>query len=218
VEPLHELYIDAGFENRRQALKKVRIGDVVLLEYYSDELSGDHFTSAGLDNKAGVLTLVSAVDLLSRVRHYHDVYLLFAVQEEVGLRGARVGGFTAEPDCAVVCDVTFADPGESAIKIETGKGPVLGRGPNYHPPLVKRMGDLAEREDIPVQEEIEPRPGGTDAFFLQITRHGVYTAGLSIPLRYMHSPAEIINVKDVYRASRLLALLSQEEDLLGGTS
>jgi len=215
AEPVHELFIDAGYRNRREAARKVSVGDVVLVDYYSDALAGDHVTSSGLDNKAGVFTLVSAAELLSRVRHYHDVFLLFAVQEEVGLRGARVGGFTAQPEVAVVCDVTFADPGEGTIEVKTGKGPVIGRGPNYYPPLVKRIGELARREDIPVQEEVEPSPGGTDAYFLQITRSGVYTAGLYVPLRYMHSPVEIINVKDMYRASRLLVLLSQEQDLLG---
>jgi putative aminopeptidase FrvX len=215
AEPVQELFIDAGYRNRREAQRQVDIGDVVLVDYYVDELLGDHVTGAGLDNKAGVLTLLSAAELLSRVSHYHDVLLLFAVQEEVGLRGARVGGFNARPEAAVVSDVTFADPGEGTIEVKTGKGPVLAKGPNYHPPLVKRIGEIAQREDIPVQEEVEPRPGGTDAYFLQVSRTGVYTAGLFIPLRYMHSPVEVINVKDVYRASKLLVLISQESTLFG---
>jgi endoglucanase len=216
-EPIHELFIDAGFSNRREAAGRVRVGDIAVVDYYSDELLGEHYTSSGLDNKAGVLTLVTATLLLSRTNHYHDMYLLFATQEEVGLRGARVGGFACEPDVAVVCDVTFADPGEKSITVQTGKGPVLGKGPNYYPPLVGKLADIARREDIPVQEEIEPRPGGTDARSLQVSRRGVYTAGVYIPLRNMHSPVEIINVKDIYRAAKLLVFLSQEEDLLGET-
>jgi endoglucanase len=215
AEPIHELFIDAGYRSGREAARQVGIGDVVLVDQYVDELQGDHLAGSGLDNKAGVLTLLSAAELLSRVRHYHDVILLFAVQEEVGLRGAKVGGFKLHPDAAVVCDVTFADPGEGSITVKTGKGPVIGRGPGYYPPLVNRIGELAGREDIPVQEEVEARPGGTDAYYLQITRSGVYTAGLYIPLRYMHSPVEIICVKDVYRAAKLLTQLSLQEDLLG---
>jgi putative aminopeptidase FrvX len=215
AEPVQKLFIDAGYRSRREAQRRVDIGDIALVDYYVDELLGDHVTGSGLDNKAGVLTLLSATELLSRVSHYHDVLLLFAVQEEVGLRGAKVGGFSAHPEVAVVSDVTFADPGEKTIEVKTGKGPVLAKGPNYYPPLVKRIGELAQREDIPVQEEVEPRPGGTDAYFLQVSRTGVYTAGISIPLRYMHSPVEVINVKDVYRASKLLVLISQEAALLG---
>ena len=214
-EPLHKLFIDAGFTSRAHASRHVQIGDVAVVDYRSDELLGCHFASSGLDNKAGVLTLLTASTIMSRVKHYHDVYFLFAVQEELGHRGAKVGSFSIEPDVAVACDVTFAEPGDASISMQTGKGPVLGKGPNFYPPLVKKLGDIAQREDIPVQEEIEPRPGGTDAYALQVSRLGVYTAGVYIPLRYMHSQVEVIQVKDVYRAAKLLVLLSQEERMCG---
>lgn len=214
-EPLQELFIDAGFRNRREAERSVQVGDIAVVDYYSDELLGDHFTSSGLDNKAGALTLLTAARAFSQVTPYHDVYFLFAAQEEVGLRGAKVGGFSIEPHVAVVCDVTFADPGDASISVQTGKGPVLGKGPNFYPPLVRRLADIAQREDIPMQEEIEPRPGHTDAYYLQVTKWGVFTAGVYIPLRYMHSQVEVIQVKDVYRAAKLLVLLSQEENFLG---
>jgi endoglucanase len=216
-EPLHKLFVDAGFKSRSHAEAHVQIGDIAVVYSYSDRLLGSCFTGSGLDNKAGVLTLLAAASLLSQVKHYHDVYFLFAVQEEVGLRGARVGSYTIEPDVAVACDVTFADPGDSSITVQTGKGPVLGKGPNFYPPLVHRLADIAQREDIPTQEEIEPRPGGTDAYFLQVTKRGVFTAGVYIPLRYMHSQVEVIEVKDVYRAAKLLVQLSQEEMMCGET-
>ncbi len=214
-ESLDEIFIDAGFSKKSEAQKWITVGDSAVIDYYYDELLGDSYTSSGLDNKAGVLTLLSSAELLLSQRQYHDVCFLFAVQEEVGLRGAKVGGFSISPDVAVVCDTTFADPGEKTISVKTGKGPVIGKGPNYYPPLVKMLGDIAKREDIPVQEEIEPRPGGTDAYYLQITKRGVYTAGLFIPLRYMHSQVEIIDVKDIYRASKLMTHLAAQEDILG---
>jgi endoglucanase len=214
-ESLDELFIDAGFSKKGDARKCVAVGDSAVIDCYSDELLGDSYTSSGLDNKAGVLTLLSSAELLLSYRQYHDVCFLFTVQEEVGLRGAKVGGFSISPDASVVCDVTFADPGEKNISVMTGKGPVIGKGPNYYPPLVKMLKDIAKREDIPVQEEIEPRPGGTDAFYLQITKRGVYTAGLYIPLRYMHSPVEIIDARDIYRASKLMVHLAAQEDILG---
>jgi endoglucanase len=153
--------------------------------------------------------------MLSRVKHHHDVYFLFAVQEEVGLRGAQTASFSIEPDVAVACDVTFADTGNVSISVQTGKGPVLGKGPNFYPPLVKKLTEIAQREDIPIQEEVEPRPGGTDAFYLQVAKRGVFTAGVYIPLRYMHSQVEVIQVKDAYRAAKLMMLLSQEENMCG---
>ncbi len=213
IPPIGSLFIDAGFSSSREAEKLVTIGDVAIVDYYSEPLLNEHFSSSGLDNKAGILTLLSFIDILHTLKNYHDIYFLFAVQEEVGLRGARVGGHTLDPDIAVVCDVTFADPFGDVQKIKTGKGPVIGIGPNYFQPLVKKICSIAKREDIPIQEEVEARPGGTDAYYLQITRRGVQTAGISIPLRYMHSPVEIINLQDVYRAAKLMAQLSIEKSL-----
>lgn len=214
VDPVEKLFIDTGYSSREEALEVVSVGDVALPCFYLKELLGNHYTGSGFDNMAGVLALISMIDLMISINNYHDVYLLFSAQEEVGLRGAKVGGYTLNPDIAVICDVTFADPGVSTIDVKTGKGPVVGKGPNYYPPLVKRICDIAEREDIPVQEEVEPRPGGTDAYYLQITKQGVYTAGLSIPLRYMHSPVEIIDLKDIYRASKLMMYLAAEKSLI----
>ncbi len=214
VEPVEKLFIDAGFSSKEEAGRTVAVGDTALPDSHFSELLGNNYTGAGFDNKAGVLTLISFALLLERTINYHDVYLLFASQEEVGLRGAKVGGYAVDPDIAVVCDVTFADPVGDFVDISTGKGPVIGKGPNFFPPLAKKICDIAKREDIPFQDEVEPRPGGTDAYYLQITKLGVYTAGISIPLRYMHSPGEIINLKDIYRASRLMLHLSVEESLL----
>jgi endoglucanase len=213
VPPIGSLFIDGGFSSSSEAEKLVTIGDVAIVDYYSDPLMNEHFSSSGLDNKAGVITLLSLIDILNTLRNYHDIYFLFAVQEEVGLRGARVGGHTLDPDIAVVCDVTFADPFGDALKVKTGKGPVIGMGPSYFQSLVNKICNIAKREDIPIQKEIEARPGGTDAYYLQITRRGVQTAGISIPLRYMHSPVEIINLKDIYRAAKLMAQLAIEESL-----
>jgi endoglucanase len=214
VEDLSELFIDAGFSSKNDAQKYVKVGDIAMPDFHTQELLNDHFSGSAFDNRAGVLALLSVIDLLTVTRNYHDIYFLFAVQEEVGLRGAKIGGYTVEPEVAVVCDVTFADPVSEPPVIATGKGPVIGKGPNYYPPLVKKLCDIAKREDIPVQEEIEPRPGGTDAYFFQISKTGAYAAGVSIPLRYMHSQVEIINVKDIYRAAKLMMHATAEETLL----
>jgi endoglucanase len=216
VESLDKLYIDIGLDSRSGSERFVAVGDTAVLDYASSVLLGDHFCSSGLDNKAGVLTLLAFADLVSAMKTYHDLSMLFSVQEEVGLRGAKVAGYSIAPDIALVCDVTFADPVGSGTgsEIVTGRGPAVSKGPGYYPPLVKRMHEIAKREDIPVQEEIEAKPGGTDAYAIQTTRRGVYTGGISVPLRYMHSQTEIISVKDVYRASKLLAHLVMDPGLL----
>jgi putative aminopeptidase FrvX len=217
VIPVHELFIDIGCQSGDEASRFVAIGDTVVPDYYSDSLLSDNFSTSGLDNRAGVLTVISFIDLLEPLHNFHEVIFLFTVQEEVGLRGAKVGGFSMEADVAIVCDVTFGDPVGNLTEIATGKGPVIQKGPNYYSPLVKKICDIARREDIPFQEEVEGRPGGTDAYYLQITKRGIYTAGISIPLRYMHSPVEVINLKDVYRASKLMMHLAMEEDLISGS-
>lgn len=214
VDPIDNLFIDTGYSSQQEVEKLIQPGDVALLHFYTDSLLNDHFASAGLDNKAGVLTLISLSELLAKIMNYHDIYLMFSVQEEVGARGAKVGGYTINPDVAVVCDVTVGDPVENKNDINTAKGPVVAKGPNFYPPLVQKICEIARQEDIPFQEEIEPRPEGTDAYYLQITRGGVYTAGLYIALRYMHSQVEVINVKDVYRAAKIMSHLTTEKNLL----
>jgi endoglucanase len=217
VESVDKLFIDIGFDSRAGAERFVEAGDTAVLDYESASLQGDHYASSGLDNKAGVLALLSFADLMTVMNAYHDLSILFSVQEEVGLRGAKVAGYSISPDVALVCDVTFADPsgGAGGPEILTGRGPAVSRGPVYFAPLVKRIHEIARREDIPVQEEIEAKPGGTDAYAIQTVRKGVWTAGISVPLRYMHSQTEIVSFKDVYRAAKLLAHIVLEPDLLG---
>jgi endoglucanase len=220
VHGFEDLFIDTGYGSRREVSRMVDVGDTAVVDSAALELTNDHAAGSGLDDKAGVLTLLSAARLLEPRRHAQDVYFLFAVQEEVGLRGARVAGYSLEPDLAVACDVDFGDPGGdrpggAKSEIRTGKGPIVGIGPNFSPALVKKLKEIARREDIPLQESIEPRPGGTDAYYLQVSRRGAYTAGISIPLRYMHTQTEIISLMDVYRASRLMAQAACDPNPLG---
>jgi putative aminopeptidase FrvX len=216
-----DLFIDTGLGSRREVGRTIQVGDTAAVDGATLALTNDHMAGSGLDNKAGVLTLLSAAVLMEPLRQEHDVIFLFAVQEEVGLRGAGVAGYTIDPDIAVVCDVDFGDPGGERpgggkSEIRTGKGPVVSIGPNFSPALVRRIREIAKREDIPIQESVEPHPGGTDAYPLQVARRGVYTAGVSIPLRYMHSQTEVISLMDVYRASKLMAHLARDPEPLGG--
>jgi putative aminopeptidase FrvX len=135
------------------------------------------------------------------------VWAVATVQEEVGMGGALTSGFALRPQLAVAIDVTFAkSPGTPEHQaVPLGKGPVLGWGPNVHPGLYKSFKDLADRLEIPYQTEVMPTHSGTDAFGLQVAAEGLPTMVVSIPLRYMHTPIEVINIKDITRAGHLLA-------------
>ncbi|MCX8058643.1 MAG: M42 family metallopeptidase [Spirochaetes bacterium] len=213
VEKIQELFIDCGFSSKDEAQKKIKIGDVALVDSNFLKLKNNHYSSIGFDNKAGVLTLISLSHLLKDIKPYHDVYIVFSVQEEVGLRGARVSTFSISPDVAIVCDVTFGDPKGNITDVKTGAGPVIAKGPNYHPSLVSSIENICSEEDIPYQTEVESRPGGTDAYIAQITKSGVFTSLISIPLRYMHTQVEIISLKDIYRASKIMYFISIKEKL-----
>jgi endoglucanase len=213
VEKIDELFIDCGFKSYEEASKKIKIGDIAILDSEFLKLKNNHYSYIGFDNKAGVLTLLSLFDLLKDRKPYHDVFLVFSTQEEVGLRGAKVASFSIMPDIAIVCDVTFGDPRGNISDVKTSSGPVISKGPNYYPNLVSTIEEICTSEDIPYQIEIEARPGGTDAYITQITKSGIFSALISIPLRYMHTQVEIINLKDIYRASKIMYYLSLKEKI-----
>jgi len=213
IDPINKLFIDCGF-NKEEVEKIVSVGDVGLVDFEPQKLVGSSYMSAGFDDKAGAIVLYMAATLLDKMPPYHDIYFCFSVQEEVGLRGANTAAFAIDPDFAISCDVTFGDPVGNPIKLSIGKGPAIAFGPGHTPSFVKKIKEIAEKEDIPFQLEIEPRPGGTDAAIIQVSRKGVRTALLGIPLRYMHSQIEVINTKDLYRAAKIYANVATSEELL----
>jgi endoglucanase len=129
------------------------------------------------------------------------------VQEETRLLGAFTSAFDRRPDAAIAVDVTFGKgPGASDERtFELAKGPVIGLGPNFHPGMIDALKDAAKALEMTVHDEPQARPGGTDAFALQIAREGIPTGLISIPLRYMHTMVESIALVDVERTGRLLA-------------
>jgi endoglucanase len=148
-----------------------------------------------------------ALERLNRVEHAWDVFAVATAQEETGLKGALVSAYGVAPDVAIALDATFGEQ-TGVSKTETlplGGGPSIAIGPNFHPRLVQRLKEVAEDREIP--HHMEPIPGrsGTDAWAIQVTREGVPTALISIPVRYMHQPVETLAAEDVERAGRLLA-------------
>lgn len=206
VVPLKKLFVDVGLPPDEVA-KRVRVGDLISFRQEALELKGGLLTGKAMDNRASVAALVVCLELLSRLRHTWDVYAVATVQEEVGLKGALTSAFGVRPDVAVAIDVTWAhQPGAPQDRtFPMDKGPTIGIGPNFHPALHKALIEAAQAQEILYQ--IEPLPGssGTDAWAIQASREGVPTALLAIPERYMHSPVEVVAVKDVERTGRLMA-------------
>src|SRR5690554_2415926 len=140
--------------------------------------------------------------------HTADVYGVATVQEEVGLRGAVTSTYGIVPDLGIAIDVGFGDsPGlQESETIKLGQGPGIAIGPHVHPKVYSRMVETAKEWNISYSLDPSSSPGGTDAYAIQVTRAGVATILLSIPLRYMHTPIETIDYEDVKRTGRLMAM------------
>jgi putative aminopeptidase FrvX len=204
--PLEYLLVDTGL-SEQEVSSLVRSGDLVSFAQPALETGGETLTGPYLDNRASIAALTHCLEELQRRPHAWDVWAVATVQEEETLGGAATSAFHLQPSLAVALDVTFgASPGSPSHRTYAlGKGPALGWGPNIHPYLFKAFKELAEQLEIPYQTEVMPRLSGTDAITLQITAQGIPTLVLSIPLRYMHTPVEMVAIQDIRRAGRLVA-------------
>jgi endoglucanase len=206
VPPLAHLRVDIGLRPA-QARRALRVGDLISFASDPTEMEGDLLAGHSLDNRACVAAVTETLRLLQRRVHAWDVWAVATVQEEITLFGALTSGFALRPSLAVVVDVTFArSPGAPAHKtFEMNKGPVLDWGPHTHPGFHRELEDLARRMEIPLQSGVYASSSGTDAALLQVVAEGIPTAILSIPIRYMHTPVEIVHNRDIERAARLMA-------------
>ncbi|WP_322791457.1 hypothetical protein [Bellilinea sp.] len=201
------LLVDTGLLPE-QVNEVIRVGDLISFAQPPLELGNDLLAGHSLDNRASVAALTLCLRDLQRVRHIWDVWAVATVQEEITLGGGYTSPFSIRPDLAVAVDVTFArGPGGPSDyrTFPLGKGLTIGWGANIHPAFYRAIKETAERLDIPFHNEVMPAHSGTDAFAMQVTAEGIPTAVLSIPLRYMHTPVEIISLKDVQRTGHLLA-------------
>lgn len=203
---LKYLLVDTGLR-ARELQRQVRTGDLVSFAQPPMELQGETLAGHSLDNRASVVALTHCLQQLQGRSHAWDVWAVATVQEEETLGGARTSAFELRPDLAVAVDVTHAKgPGSPEHKTyPLGKGPALGWGPNVHPGVHKAFKELADRLEMPYNVEVMPLHSGTDAFALQVTAEGIPSMVLSIPLRYMHTPVEVVAIKDITRTGYLLA-------------
>ncbi|MEZ0396731.1 MAG: M42 family peptidase [Anaerolineales bacterium] len=204
--PLEYLLVDTGLPPRRVD-DLVRVGDLVSFAQPPLELAGETIAGHTLDNRASVAALTVCLEGLQHCPHAWDVWAVATAAEEVGLIGASTSAFQLRPTLAIVLDVTFAKgPGASDWNtFPLGKGPTLVMGANMHPALHKALKDLADKLEIPYALEYAPTRSGTDASATQVTAEGIPSAVIGIPLRYMHTPVEVVAIKDIQRAGRLLA-------------
>lgn len=204
--PIRYLLVDTGLP-ASQLKRQVRVGDLISFAQMPVELKGETLAGHSLDNRASVAALTYCLEELQNRNHAWDVWAVATVQEEVTLGGASTSAFQLQPSLAVAIDVTFGKgPGTPDHKAYAlGNGPTLGWGPSNHSGLFRVFRDLADRLEIPYQIEVMPLRSGTDADIMQVVAAGIPTMVISIPLRYMHTPVEVVSLKDVTRTGRLLA-------------
>lgn len=208
---LEDLYIDIGAKSFEEAKSMVQVGDTAV--YAAQTFSmGEKLVSPYMDNRISCVTLLMALERLSASEN--DLYFVFTVQEELGLRGAKTAAFGIDPDYGIAVDVTLSDDelnakhagssvagGGAAIK-------VMDNSVICHPQMVQRLVALAEEKGIAYQRDVI-RAGGTDAGAIHLNGAGVCTGGISIPCRYVHSPVEMVDQKDVEATAALVVAFAQ---------
>ena len=214
VTPLDQLVIDLGLPGKK-VKQLVSIGDTITFAAGFERLGKKLAVSRAFDDKCGVWVITRVLELLADDGCAGDVVAAATVQEEIGTRGAITSTYAVAPDVAVAFDVTHATdyPGIDKTKhgdLKCGGGPVIARGPNINPEVFARLVAAAEAEGIPYQLEAEPSVTGTDARSIQVSRAGIPCGLVSVALRYMHTPTEVINLDDLEAAAHLLARFARD--------
>jgi endoglucanase len=211
VADIRDMHIDIGARDGDEARARVRAGDVAVIDCEPTELPNDRLTSRALDNRVGSFVALEAARLVAEAGGAQwELVAVAAAQEEISFGGSRTSAYALRPSAAIVVDVTHATdtPGADAKrggKHELGSGPVLGRGSTLNHGLFELLASTAEEEKIAFTIEASARATGTDADAVHVSRSGVPTALVSVPLRYMHSPVEVVQLSDVHAAARLIA-------------
>ncbi len=206
---MEDLWIDIGAASKEEALKKVAIGDVITYHSVFEQLSDDLIVSKATDNKVGVYVAAAVMQELAKKALKASYYAVASVGEETTMRGARTSAWQIEPDIAIAVDVTFTSDIPGADKrvfgdVALAKGPTLSIGAALHPAVHARLLDVAKKHKLPIQIEIAPGRTGTDADAIHDLKGGAAMAVVGIPNRYMHSPNEVISLKDLDAAVKLI--------------
>lgn len=208
-----DVWVDIGAKDKKEAEGLVTIGDGVTVTLGFRPLRNELAAAPSMDDKVGVWTVMEALRLVHRKKPSADLYFVSTVQEEVGLRGATTSAQGILPQAGVAVDVCHATdtPGNDRKlvgEVKLGSGPVLHRGPNFHPAVFEKMSKVAKDHGIPIQLRGIPKGSGTDANAMQLVGEGVAMGLIGIPNRYMHSPVEVVSLTDLVLAAQLLAEFS----------
>ncbi len=213
---MDKLRIDCGM-TQEEAVKAIPVGTPVVYATKPFCMGEKTVCGKSLDDRACFAVLIRTMELLKDHPLPVDVCILGSVQEEYTGAGAAAGAYNMMPDWAIAVDVTFGTTPDSDKKgtFALGKGPTIGIGPRLNRKMYQSLSELAKEKEIPVNKEILPRDTGTNADDMQISREGVATGCLSLPLRYMHTPIETVHLDDLENAAQLLAayILSLKEDV-----
>jgi len=202
---LSKMYIDIGAKNREETEKLIKIGDTA--SFCGNTVKqGDYVISKAMDNRSGCAVAIEALKNMPQTEN--EIYFVFTVQEEMGLRGAKTAAYQIMPDYSIVLDVTgTGDKPESPLmEVKLGAGPAIKIKDNSvicHPEVRRLLKESAEKLNIPYQYEILER-GGTDTGAIHITGGGIPSGAISVPCRYIHTPSEMINMQDFKNAVKLL--------------
>lgn len=207
---MHEMWIDIAAKNGKDAEKYVTVGDPIVIDVPFIEMANGSVCARGFDDRMGAFVILEAMRLIAKRKVDCAVYCVTVVQEEVGCRGARTAAYGVEPDVALAVEFgwTTDHPSMDVKRFgerRIGKGPLISRGPNINPKIEKQLRSVAEKKKIPYQIVPEPRGTPTDANPIQLTRGGVATALIRVPGRYIHSPVEVMRLRDAELAAKLIA-------------
>ena len=215
VPEVHDIWIDLGVKNKKEAEALVRIGDPAVYNQSFELIRGSVGVARAFDDKAGAYAVLeAALQLKKESTLAARVTAAATTQEEIGTRGAITAAFSENPDFAIAVDVGHATDSPDCDARKYGKfvqggGPIICRGPNINPVIFNKIVDCAEASKIPYQLEADSRPTGTDARAIQVAQAGVATGLISIPLRYMHTPSEMVDLEDIERTIQLLVAVAK---------
>ena len=212
IPKIHELYVDVGASDAKDVAKLgIRVGHPAVYADAAEDFGKHRIVGRALDNRMGGFILSQVIANLSRGKKkpHSTVIAVNAVQEEIGGHGAKMVAHRLQPDVCVVLDVTHATdtPGiEHAMhgEVTLGGGPSITHGTCNHPLVIKRLMECADKLDIPIQHESSSRYSGTDTDVIFTVREGIPSGLVSLPLRYMHSVVEMVDLRDVERVIALL--------------
>lgn len=212
---VEDLHIDVGAKSADDLKGLVSVGDYIVYDFAHADLMNERLAGRGLDNRSGIFMLSEVLKRLKGEKLSVGVYLASTTNEETNMGGAYFAATHVKPNLAIACDVTFATDDCTSSKSKDGdvrfeNGPVISHGAQVNKKINRLIRQVANAHGIPLQDELTPRMTGTDADRMRLTGAGVPVALISLPLRYMHAPAEVVSLKDVQAEIDLIVALIKE--------